>query len=160
MAHPEYKLSGFKNWRLKKLKKMRAAGVPFAYLTGHKEFFGFDFLVNKHVLIPRPETELMVELVIDRLKTKDERREICLIDIGTGSGCVAIAIEQTLRRDALNASRDGANTLRDALNASLPKFYAIDISRAALKVAKTNARKHNTNITFLQGHLLFLSAIN
>lgn len=135
VAHPELKIGRLKDWKIGRLLKKRKAGVPLAYLTGHKEFFGLDFFVNKYVLIPRPDTELMAELVADRLQTTDNGNNVMLIDVGTGSGCIPISIMKALKHKNL-------------------KTFAIDISKKAIKVATKNAKKHNVNITFLQGNLL------
>ncbi|MEK7623923.1 MAG: peptide chain release factor N(5)-glutamine methyltransferase [Patescibacteria group bacterium] len=136
LAHPEPRLNFLERLRLRRLLRQRAHGVPLAYLTGHKEFYGLDFFVNKHVLIPRPETELMIKLALQKIL--DSRFEIpisILIDIGTGTGCIPIAIIKTLKHKNI-------------------KTFAIDISRQALKVAKKNAKHHNVPITFLHGNLL------
>jgi release factor glutamine methyltransferase len=107
-----------------------------AYLTGHKEFYGLDFIINKNVLIPRPETELLVEETIKtsrQLAALNKPQAIC--DIGTGSGCLAIAL---------------AKYLPEA------KIYATDISKKALSLAKKNARTHKVlkKVNFMRGDLL------
>ncbi|MCX6779945.1 MAG: peptide chain release factor N(5)-glutamine methyltransferase [Candidatus Magasanikbacteria bacterium] len=107
-------------------------GYSLAAITHHKEFFGLDFYVNKHVLIPRPETELMVEEVLAQIKNSSE--EITLIDVGVGSGCVPISI--------------GKNTDKKI------NIMAVDISCRAVGVAKKNAKKHGVNIKFFYGSLL------
>ncbi len=144
IAHPEYKISKLKNFKIKKLIAKRAKGIPIAYLTGHKEFFGLDFLVNKHTLIPRPETEVLVEAILSAFPPLlgegqggvKGRRKIILIDIGTGSGCIPISI--------LKSSNLQSSILT----------YATDISKPALNVARKNAQIHNVDITFLHGNLL------
>lgn len=115
----------------KKLIGQRRKGKPVAYLTGNKQFFGIDFKVNKHTLIPRPETEILVETVIADYKDK----KITLADIGTGSGAIAIALAKNLE----NA-----------------KIIATDISSKALGVAKKNAREKGfkKRIKFLRGDIL------
>lgn len=112
-------------------------GVPLAYLTKQKEFFGLNFYLDQQVLIPRPETELLVETAIDLIQ-KNQRKIKTIADIGTGSGCIAITLAKKFQ-----AKR------------SL-KIYAIDISQSALKVAKINAKKHRVldQIKFLKGNLL------
>ena len=131
LAHPEIKLSGWQKFRFNRLIKKRQQGVPLAYLIGHKEFFGLDFLVNKHTLIPRPETEILVEAVLEKIKQNNANGT--LIDIGTGTGCISIAIAK-----------------------SYPKIsaFATDISRGALRVARHNARCNQVALTFLHGNLL------
>ena len=109
------------------------AGEPLPYILGHWEFFGMDFDVTSDVLIPRPETELLVERAIHWLNLAPERRTVA--DIGTGSGIIAVTI---------------------AMHVPGVKIVATDISRAALKVAKHNAEKFNVlhRIDFLECDLL------
>jgi len=127
IAHPTYKVGFLKTWQYRNLLKKRQQGIPLAYITGAKDFYGLNFLVSKQVLIPRPETEILVSEVLNTLKDDD-----VLIDVGTGSGCIPIAI----------------NKHRQV------KTYAIDKSWLALLVAEENARNHNLNINFLRGNLL------
>ena len=110
----------------------RLQGEPSAYITGHREFFGLDFCVDRNVLIPRPETELLVEQTIARA---GNYQNPVIVDVGTGCGAIAVSL---------------------AIHLPQAKIYAIDISPAALKVARRNARKHNVKdkITFLAGDLL------
>lgn len=109
------------------------AGEPLPYILGHWEFFGLDFEVNENVLIPRPETELLVEKAISFLKNNPDKRNIA--DIGTGSGIIAISI---------------AKNILDA------KILATDISSKALQVAKRNAGKFGVQdrIEFIECDLL------
>jgi release factor glutamine methyltransferase len=102
------------------LVNRRSQGEPLQYITGHQEFFGLDFEVSDAVLIPRPETELLVETAIELLRNIDGPALIC--DVGTGSGCVAISLLHQVE---------------------LARAMAIDVSEQALEVAKKNARKHN-----------------
>lgn len=102
---------------------------PVQYITGHTEFFGLDLQLNRDVLIPRPETEELVEWMILDLTGK----KLNILDIGTGSGCIAIAL---------------AKNLPEA------KVTAVDISPEALAVAKANARKHEAGVNFLQLDIL------
>jgi release factor glutamine methyltransferase len=133
VAHPESIVGKEKleslNFALKRLE----AGEPLPYVLGKWEFFGLEFDITQDVLIPRPETELLVEKAIAWLKAMPERRTIA--DIGTGSGVIAAAI---------------AAHIPDA------RILATDISFAALKVAKSNAEKFNVHhqIDFLQCDLL------
>lgn len=131
MAHPEYRLSNIQYARFWWLARQRKRGVPLAYITSHKEFYGLDFYVDKRVLVPRPETETLVEAVLAETDLDDA----VLVDIGTGSGCIPIAILKNLKTQNVKA-------------------IATDISNSALMVAKQNARTHNLLIQFLQGHLL------
>lgn len=113
------------------LLKQRLGGKPLQYVLGKTHFFGYKFKINKDVLIPRPETEVLVNEVIELLK---EKGSLKIVDLGTGCGNIAISL-------ALN--------LKDA------KIYATDISPDALKIAKLNAKlnKVEDKITFLCGDL-------
>jgi release factor glutamine methyltransferase len=122
------------------LIKKRKAGWPLAYLCGHKSFYGNNFIVNENVLIPRPETELLLETALsEAIKGKAQT----IIDIGTGSGCIIISLLKKLyeQKPALAARNE---------------FLAGDISREALLIAKKNARLNNVadKIKFYQGNLL------
>ena len=140
-AHPERKLSASQIKTYEKLTVRRAKGEPIAYLTGKKEFYGLEFSVNRNVLIPRPETELLVELVLKNIQdTKYKIRNTSIIDIGTGSGNIIIAIAKNI------PEKMARNT----------KLFAIDISEKALEVARANAKKHKVGkkIKFTQSNLL------
>lgn len=138
LAHSEHKLGKLQitNYKLQITKRLK--GEPLAYLTGEKEFYGLNFKINKHVLIPRPETELMVDEVIKKVCAK---KKTLVVDIGTGSGCIIISIIKEL-----------INTRHKTLNT---KYYATDISKNALKIARKNAKIHNINkyIKFKHGDL-------
>jgi len=108
---------------------------PIQYIFGHTHFYGLDFEVNDKTLIPRPETEELVEWVIHENKN---RGEIKILDIGTGSGCIAISL---------------AKNLEDA------KVFAIDVSYDALAVAKRNATNNEVNVTFVQQDILLADAL-
>ena len=112
----------------RELVKKRVARAPVSYLTNHKEFMSLDFYVDSRVLIPRPETEMLVETVLKH------ENPCCLIDIGTGSGVIAVSL---------------------AVNRPDWEIFATDISGEALEVAKQNADSHNVadRLTFLQGDL-------
>jgi release factor glutamine methyltransferase len=99
----------------------RASGAPLQYITGAQEFYGLDFEVNENVLIPRPETELLVETALEILK---ETRAPFVCDVGTGSGCIAVSLLHT-RRDA--------------------RALALDVSPAALEVAARNAARNGVS---------------
>ena len=108
----------------------RAAGFPVAYITGHKEFYGYDFIVTPDVLIPKPDTEILVERAVDViLSMMDARGEnlLTVCDMCTGSGCIALAVAKTLLED----ERVPAD--------QLPKFTLADISEPALDIARRNA---------------------
>lgn len=89
IAHPEYELSGAEETRFREFFERRARREPFQHITGRQEFYGLDFIVTKDVLIPRPETELIVENAIEILK--DEENPI-FCEVGVGSGCISISI--------------------------------------------------------------------
>lgn len=109
--------------RFAALVQRRLAGEPIAYIVGQREFFGLPFEVNGAVLIPRPDTELLVELALDRLPPQGR-----LLDMGTGSGAIAVALAHT-RRDAA--------------------VTALDVSPEALAVARRNAAANNAQVNFL-----------
>ncbi len=104
---------------------------PIQYILGETEFFELCFEVNEHTLIPRPETEELVRLIID--KNKNNIQNIKILDIGTGSGCIAIALAKNLP----NA-----------------QVFAYDISEKTLAVAGRNAKRNNLAVTFIQGDIL------
>ncbi|CDG85778.1 peptide chain release factor N(5)-glutamine methyltransferase [Janthinobacterium agaricidamnosum] len=108
---------------LSALIQRRLAGEPVAYIVGQREFFGLPFEVSDAVLIPRPDTELLVELALERLP-----RQARLLDMGTGSGAIAVALAHS-RPDA--------------------SVSALDVSSAALAVARRNASANGVNITFM-----------
>lgn len=109
----------------------RTTGEPLQYITGRQEFFGLEFMVTPDVLIPRPETELLVE---EMLRLAQGINQPLIIDVGTGSGCIAISLAREL---------EGA------------KVIAIDISVGALRVARSNAQKHElqNQVAFIEGDL-------
>ncbi len=122
---------------LRGMVKRRVAGEPLQYITGETEFCGLRLMVDKRVLIPRPETELLVETVAGRVKGEGEERKAAarIVDVGTGSGCIAIAL---------------AKKFPDA------EIIGLDASRDALDVARGNATLHQIekNIRFLESDLL------
>mgnify|MGYP001232393347 FL=1 len=141
LAHPEYKLSELQVTSYKLQAERRMQGEPLAYITGHKEFYGLDFIVNKHTLVPRPETELIVELVLKELQIESNELKV-VIDVGTGSGCIITSIAKEIQ--SFNSELSTFN------------FWGIDISREALQVAEKNAALHGLDkkIDFLHGDLL------
>ena len=120
--------------RLRSLILRRANGAPLQYLTGEQEFYGLAFRVTPEVLIPRPETEIIVEKALDLIR-HDSASGIRFADIGTGSGCIAVSIAHEI------PSSTG---------------WAVDISAAALRVARENANRHGVaeRILFIQSDLL------
>ncbi len=149
-----------KNIRTKELRNIRTfigrrkRGEPIAYIVGEKEFYGLKFRVNKDVLIPRPETELIVDLVLKKLTTTDHQPTTALIDIGTGSGCIPIAIAKCLKNKKSTIYRTRPCFINS--KESEIKIFAADISKNVLKIARQNAKLNGVSqkITFLQGNLL------
>lgn len=131
-AQPERGMSPREDESLRKIVARRISGEPSAYITGHREFFGRDFIVNPGVLIPRPETELLVELAVNRCTGL---HYTTAADTGTGSGIIAVSL---------------------ALNVPGITVYATDISPPALDTARENARRCGAagRIIFKQGDLL------
>lgn len=133
-VHFDQPLEGEELARYREAVKRRAQRQPVAYITRHKEFMGLDFTVSPAVLIPRPDTEILAETVLERLNASDAPPEPSLLDIGTGSGALIISIL-----------------------AKLPaaRGTAVDISEAALEIAADNARRHNVadRLTLLCGDL-------
>jgi len=122
-AHPERELTADQAQRYDEALARRATGVPAQYITGHQEFWGMDLIVSPAVLIPRPETEHVIETVLGLAKPMvSASPTIRIVDIGTGSGAIALALAREL---------PGAEIL------------AIDISPEALEIARANAVRHN-----------------
>jgi len=142
LAHPERLLSEPEWAAYARLVERCAAGEPLFYLIGHREFYGLDFLVDPRVLIPRPETELLVEQALTYIST---HCPATIADIGTGSGCIAVTLAVHLFGTPPSQGGRGVRAI-----------YATDISSAALGVARANAERHGVadKITFLQGDLL------
>ncbi|MGH9616486.1 MAG: peptide chain release factor N(5)-glutamine methyltransferase [Acidobacteriaceae bacterium] len=132
LAYRERPLTGLQTEAFNALIKQRRRGVPIQYLTGEQEFFGLPFHVNPSVLIPRPETEHLVEAAIARLR---ELRAARIADVGTGSGAVAVALAHTL---------------------PTAEVVAVDVSPAALAVAAQNATANavSDRIRFVESDLL------
>jgi release factor glutamine methyltransferase len=142
-AHPEEPISDARAQRFSSFLARRAAGEPTQYITGKQEFWGLEFEVTPDVLIPRRETEHVVEVALDRLAVREIRNGrkqtltgdgLQVVDIGTGSGCIAIALAKEL---------------------PAARFVATDISAAALHVAQRNAVRHGfgERLHFVQTNL-------
>lgn len=161
LAHPEKQVPEKQVREINKLIRRRLNNEPLAYILGYKNFYGLDFIVNKDVLIPRPETEMMVEKVLillkKELRNKLRNKIITYIDIGTGSGCIPIStlknLSPLLRK---HARRIGGEGVREWLINNRIDIIATDISLTALKTAKKNAEKHKVSnqIKFIQESLL------
>lgn len=134
-AHPEEPLDAETARKFFELVVQRRRGTPTQYLTGKQEFWGMEFEVTQAVLIPRPETEHVIEVALERLGERRRTERLRIADIGTGSGCIAIALAQELP----NA-----------------EIIATDISAAALEVARRNAKRHDVGerMRFLESNLL------
>jgi len=143
-AHPEEPVSSANAERFFALIARRTNGEPTQHLTRKQEFWGLEFEVTPDVLIPRPETEHVIEVALDRLAVRERRagrkqtltgEGLQIADIGTGSGCIAIALAKELPSATI---------------------YATDVSPATLTVAKRNAKRHSVSdrIRFLESNLL------
>src|SRR5258708_31081773 len=136
-TYPERLLTAQQEQQFSQLIERRKLGEPIAYLTGHKEFFGLDFLVDRRVLIPRPETKLPVEAALSIIHERLAGARVPVVaDIGTGSGIIPITL-------AVQEPR-------------LPYLYGSDISGDALAVSRLNCPPHavEQRIRLLQGDLL------
>ncbi|MGC2538104.1 MAG: peptide chain release factor N(5)-glutamine methyltransferase [Candidatus Sulfotelmatobacter sp.] len=132
-AHPERDLTSDEITRYADILSERARGVPAQYITGHQEFWGIDLIVTPAVLIPRPETEHVIETVLACVgRTLLSASPFRLIDVGTGSGCIALALTKELPQ---------------------AEIHATDVSSAALEIARANAARHQ-----LQSHIHFREA--
>jgi len=123
-AHPERELTPDEESPYEVALAERSRGVPAQYITGHQEFWGMDLIVSPAVLIPRPETEHVIETVLELHAAgagHQASEKLRIVDVGTGSGCIALAL---------------AKDLPDA------EVHATDISPAALEVARANAARH------------------
>ncbi len=127
LTHPERLLSSWESDQFESLVQRRLGSEPMQYILGEQEFFGLRFEVTPDVLIPRPETEHLVEAVL-HLKDKAD-----ILDVGTGSGAIAVALAHALPQS---------------------RVTAVDISPAALEVARRNAQRHGVGVRFLQSDLL------
>jgi release factor glutamine methyltransferase len=117
-AHPERPLTQEEYSRYQEVIQERARGCPTQYITGHQEFWGLDLIVSPAVLIPRPETEHVIEAVLELAQSHSPDGKVKIVDMGTGSGCIALALATELR---------GA------------EIHACDISEEALETARINA---------------------
>jgi release factor glutamine methyltransferase len=144
-GHPEHELTADEHARYEDSLEERSRGIPAQYITGHQEFWGMDFIVSPAVLIPRPETEHLIETVLLLLGSSDWQARapaphksganLKIADVGTGSGCIALALAKEL---------------------PLAEIHATDISPAALEIARANAARFNLElrVQFHEGDLL------
>ncbi len=133
LSHPKYELQGSVLEKLNTKIVQRVQHVPLAYIRGHTEFYGRQFAVNPHTLVPRPETETIIELLLGLNADGRLPHAPHIVDVGTGSGCIAITT---------------------ALELSHAHVTAIDIDEQALQTAQQNAKALGANVTFLHGNLL------
>ncbi|MCX7552201.1 peptide chain release factor N(5)-glutamine methyltransferase [Xanthomarina sp. F2636L] len=113
---------------------------PIQYIIGETEFFGLPFKVNEYTLIPRPETEELVTLVVQDSKSKIQSiKSLTILDIGTGTGCIAISL---------------------AKNIPNAQVYAVDVSEEALKIAQKNAELNKVDVRFIQADILNKDSVN
>ena len=127
VAHPELAVSRGDANAFEALVQRRAAGEPLAYLLGEKEFYGRFYAMSADVLVPRPETELLVDLALERLSALRQPR---VLDLGTGSGCIAVTL---------------------ALECPAAQVSATDASAAALAIARRNGERLGARVTWSQG---------
>lgn len=142
-AFPEFKLSESRSEKLKQFIKRRAMGEPLAYILGFKEFYSLKFSVDKRVMIPRPETEELVNQVIKKVyslpitnrKSHKHKNQIRIVDVGTGSGNIAISLARAI---------------------PFAKIYAVEKDKKAHSLAKRNIADHKLSdrINLIHGHLL------
>ena len=134
-AHPERDLTADEASLYQAALSERVHGVPAQYITGHQEFWGMDLIVSPAVLIPRPETEHLIETVLELAAARSSTLKIRIIDVGTGSGCIALALAKELRQG---------------------EILATDVSTAALEIARANAARHQFDgrIHFREADLL------
>ncbi len=131
-THPDKELSKAQTNKANLWLKKRLKGTPLAYLTHHKEFFGLNFYINKNVLVPRPESEIIIEQTLEICQNLTE--PIKVLDLGCGSGVLGLALAKNLKQNY--------------------QLTLADISGKALKVAKANARHHKINARFIKSNLM------
>jgi release factor glutamine methyltransferase len=155
LAHPEFILSSREAETLRQHVRRRMEHEPVAYIVGHKEFFGLDFEVDRHTLVPRPETELVVESILRHESARawsgsprndPTREKVAVIDVGTGSGNIVVSLAKHLPGSELPADRY--------------EFIGIDLSPQALKVARRNAKRHGVGVRFIESDLLENPSVN
>lgn len=142
LSHPEFAIAKNCETKIISYVNQRIKCEPLAYILGEKEFYGLKFKVDKNTLVPRPETEIMIDLVLHKIEhgTRNKKNKIIIADIGTGSGNIIIALAHSLKHSE-----------KSNLN-----FFGTDISKKALEIAKQNAKTHKLDkkINFLHGNLL------
>jgi release factor glutamine methyltransferase len=134
VAHPEFRLNEKQISTINNMAQKRGRGFPLAYLVASKEFYGSNFRVNKYVLIPRPETENIIDQILEII-IRNKNKKFLFYDIGTGSGCIIISLAKIF----------GPKNI----------YCASDISKQAIEIARKNASSNNVgkSISFKTGHL-------
>ncbi|WP_299335620.1 peptide chain release factor N(5)-glutamine methyltransferase [uncultured Psychroserpens sp.] len=133
VLEPEYVISKVEEQPIFEVLSKLKLEQPIQYILGETEFFGLPFKVNQHTLIPRPETEELVAWILNSVASSAKKKPLKIIDIGTGSGCIAIALSKHLKTSSV---------------------FALDVSEATIEVAKQNAILNNVEVEFLHGDIL------
>ena len=141
LTYPEWTVNRKQESEINKLITRRLNHEPLAYILGYKEFYGLNFKVTKDTLIPRPETELLIEEALEEI-ARTGKTGLNIVDVGTGSGNIIISIAKAIES-------------KNLLHTACYMLYGVDISEKALKIAKCNAKKHKQDkIKFLKSNLL------
>lgn len=135
LARPEYEVPDFIQVKYARIIALLRDGRPLQYILGRARFFGMSLRVSPAVLIPRPETEQLVDMIIDRY---GGRADLRVLDLGTGSGCIALALARNLK---------------------FAEVTGVDVSDAALEIARKNAGEQGLKVNFIKGDILNLNAI-
>ncbi len=154
LAHPEFILNNNQKIKIEQFINRRIKHEPLAYILGYKEFFGYTFKVTPDTLIPRPETEQLIENILQQVSSKKLFNNLTILDIGTGSGNVIISLAKKILPT-------WTSDVQVRKNRSL-FLYGTDKSAKALAIAKDNAQKNNVTkiIKFLQSDLLNYFLLN
>lgn len=131
--NPDFEISESDKVRWENILSELKTQKPIQYILGETEFYGLKFKVNEDVLIPRPETEELVDLIVLSFKFQVSSSKLRILDIGTGSGCIPISLKKNL---------------------SKADVFAIDVSEKALEIAKENAKLNGVEVTFIQKNIL------
>lgn len=134
-ARPEFDVPDFIDDKFVAIMHRFRAGEPLQYILGRADFYGMSLRVSPAVLIPRPETQQLVDLIVDRF---GQRKDLRVLDLGTGSGCIALALKKSLK---------------------FARVVGVDISEAALEEARQNAEEQDLSVTFIKGDILDLERI-
>lgn len=143
IAKPELEVSSSTAKEFQSLERKRLRNHPLAYLLGNKNFYRLNFKVNRHVMVPRPETEQMIDYVLNNIVTRSSSKTFNFLDVGTGSGAIIISLAHALKNDNTETYE-------------LSQFMASDISAPALEVAQENTHSHGftSKIALLESDLI------